>query len=97
MSEDRSVAAGGEGERRLQVSEVGPLVTRSSRRRGLLERGRQSPRGPAGGDLLEGNGDLARGGGRLSYGDLDLRLLFAVRKELMEGRYKIVREYLHNL
>ncbi len=27
-----------------------------------------------GGDLLSGNGDLALGGGRLSYGDLDLDL-----------------------
>jgi hypothetical protein len=73
LSEDLSIGGAGEGERRLQVSEVGPLVTRSSRRRGLLDRGRQPPLGPVGGDLLGGSGDLALGG-RLSYGDLDLDL-----------------------
>jgi len=83
LPEDRSATGAGDGERRLQVSEVGPLVTRSSRRRGLLERVRQSPLGPVGGDLLEGRGDLTRGGGRLSYGDLDLRLLFTVSKQFV--------------
>lgn len=84
LPEDLSIGGAGEGERRLQVSEVGPLVTRSSRRRGLLDRGRQVPLGPVGGDLLEGNGDLALGGGRLSYGDLDLdfRLYSKVSKLL---------------
>ena len=73
LPEDRS--ADGEGDRgRLQVSDVGPTVTRSSRRGGLRDLGRQPPPlGPIGGDLLE-IGDRARGGPRLSYGDLDLRL-----------------------
>lgn len=72
LPEERS--AEGEGDRGLlQVSEVGPTVTRSSRRGGLRDLGRQPPLGPVGGDLL-GTGDRALSGPRLSYGDLDLRL-----------------------
>jgi len=74
LPEDLSTRGTGEGERRLHVSDVGPLMTRSSWRRGLLDRGRQAPLGPVGGDLLDGNGDLALGGGRLLYGDRDLDL-----------------------
>lgn len=71
--EDLSATGGGEGERRLQVMDVGPRMTFS--RRGLLDRALQSPdRGPVGGDLLPGGGDLARKGGRLFNGDLDLDL-----------------------
>lgn len=56
------------------MSDVGPAVPRSSRRRGLRDLGRQPlALGPVGGDLLE-TGDRARNGARLSYGDLDLRL-----------------------
>lgn len=73
LPEDRSAPPAGEGDRRLHVRDVGPLETRSSRRGGLLERGRQSPLGPLGGDLL-GNGDLTRAIDRLPYGDRDLRL-----------------------
>jgi hypothetical protein len=60
LPEERSTAGAGEGERRLQVREVGPLVTRSSRRGGLLDPDLQFPLGPFGGDLLEGSGDLTR-------------------------------------
>lgn len=49
---------GGEGDRRLQFAELGPVGTRSSLRSMLRERCRKPPRGPAGGDLR--NGDLGR-------------------------------------
>ena len=75
LSEDLPESrAGGEGERRRQFDELGPVGARLSRRSGLRERARYEALGPAGGDLLE-RGDLARGAGRLrSYGDLDLLL-----------------------
>lgn len=73
LPEDRS--AEGDGDRgRLQVFDVWPTATRSSRRGGLRDLGRHPPPlGPAGGDLLE-IGDRARNGPRLSNGDRDLRL-----------------------
>jgi hypothetical protein len=69
-----SAPTAGDGERRRQVSDVWPPATRLSRR-GLLDRCRQSPLGPVGGDLLAGKGDLVRAGGQPSYGDLDRRLI----------------------
>jgi hypothetical protein len=76
LSDDLSESrAGGEGDRRLQFVELGPVGTRSSRRSALRERPRYAALGPAGGER-RGIGDLARGAGRSrSYGDLDLRLL----------------------
>ena len=74
LSDDLSESRAGEGDRRLQFDELGPVGARSSRRSRLRERPRYEARGPAGGDL-RGNGDLVRGAGRSrSYGDLDLRL-----------------------
>lgn len=66
----------GEGERRRQLLELGPVGARSSRRAGLRERGRNEPLGPGGGDLLE-IGDLARGARSRSRtnGERDLLLL----------------------
>lgn len=49
---------GGVGDRRLQFAELGPVGIRSSLRSMLRERCRKPPRGPAGGDLR--NGDLGR-------------------------------------
>ncbi len=64
-----------DGDRRLQLTEVVPLGTRSSRRSGLRDRGRHSALGPAGGDLRFGRGDLVLVVARSrSYGDLDLLL-----------------------
>jgi len=78
LPDDRSESrATGEGDRRLQFAELGPVGIRSSRRTGLRERPRQDPLGPAGGDLdlRERPGDLPRGMVRSrSYGDLDLLL-----------------------
>lgn len=53
---------GGEGDRCLQVAELGPVGARSSRRSGLRDRVRQDVREVVGGDLdlREGKGDLAR-------------------------------------
>lgn len=77
LADDRSDSrGGGEGDRRLQLDEPGPLRTRSSRRSGLGERGRYGPLGPDGGDLLR-IGDLTRVVVRSrSYGDLDLLLRY---------------------
>lgn len=77
LPEERPESRGaGEGDRRLQVDELGPVGIRSPRRSRLRDRARHAPLGPAGGDLLDGRGDLARGAGRSqSYGDLDLLLL----------------------
>ena len=69
---------GGDGERRLQLAELGPAGARSGRSGVRLRvRPRQDPLGPAGGDrdLREGKGDRALGAGRWrSYGDRDLLL-----------------------
>lgn len=81
LPDDRSESrAAGEGDRRLQLAELGPVGARSSRRSidRLRERPRHDPLGPEGGDLdlREGNGDRARGAARWrSYGDRDLRSL----------------------
>lgn len=64
LSDDLSESlAGGDGDRRLQLAELGPEGIRSSRRSGLRERVRYEALEPAGGDLL-GRGDLVRGAGR---------------------------------
>lgn len=62
LSESR---AAGEGDRRLQLAELGPVGARSSLRSVLRERARHDPLGPLGGDLdLRGSGDRARGARR---------------------------------
>jgi hypothetical protein len=75
LADERSESrGGGEGERRLQFDELGPVGMRSLRRSGLRDWARYDPLGPDGGDLLR-IGDLARIVVRSrSYGDLDLRL-----------------------
>lgn len=76
LADERSESrGGGEGDRRLQFDELGPVGMRSSRRSGLLERARYDPLGPDGGDRdLLRIGDLTRVVRSRSYGDLDLRL-----------------------
>lgn len=65
---------GGDGDRRLQLDELGPPWGRSSRRSRLRERPRHDPLVLPGGDLDLRMGDLARGGRSRSYGDRDLLL-----------------------
>lgn len=56
-----SRGGGGEGERgRLQVSDVGPVKTRSLRRSGDRDERRHPLCTAGGGDRREGRGDLAR-------------------------------------